>query len=291
LSHAGLSLVWLSWMTFAPDPVDLRTFEEPRSAVGLAAPSAVRHQSGRVGGWSVTETTNFRLHHRQAPVLAEQAALVAEQTRVACCHRWFGVVDGDWSLRCDVYLHATGGDYWRATGVAAQVPGHSTTDCREGRVTVRRIDLHCDVDNLLTAILPHEVTHAVMVGKFGDQPLPHWANEALAVLTEPAEIQAIHLRDLPRYRREGKLFALAHLVRLRDYPPASYLRAFHAQSVSLVQMLAEERGPQVFAEFLRDGLRLDFETALKVHYGCDLATLEQRWHQYAFGGMNQSPPR
>ena len=67
-------------------------------------------------------------------------------------------------------------------------PGHSSIRTDGPRVLSRRIDLHCgDVPNLLAAVLPHETTHVTLAGQFGDRPVARWADEGMAVLTEPRE--------------------------------------------------------------------------------------------------------
>src|SRR5205823_7280562 len=62
---------------------------------------AVRHLGTSTGGWSVTETTSFRIFHRQRPEYAEQAADVAERTRATMQQKWFGSVEEPWSLKCE----------------------------------------------------------------------------------------------------------------------------------------------------------------------------------------------
>jgi hypothetical protein len=150
-------------------------------------------------------------------------------------------------------------------------------------VLSRRIDVRCDANNLFVAVLPHEVTHAVLAGRFGEQQVPIWAGEAMAVLSESREVIDRHLRNLPLCRDEEQLFLIAQLVELKDYPHPRYLRPYYAQSVSLVELLISEKGPPTFTRFLRDGLRHGYETALQRHYGWNFDQLERRWRLYAFG--------
>ncbi|HZT81032.1 MAG TPA: hypothetical protein VFA26_12445, partial [Gemmataceae bacterium] len=245
-------------------------------------PVEVRHLERSADGWAVAETANFRIKHNQPRELAQKAAETAERTRAAMSRKWFGQADGPWSPKCDIYLHATAQDYSRATGVPAQSPGHSTIRSEGPRVLARRIDLHCDDPNLLTAVLPHETTHVVLAGKF-DAPVPRWADEGMAVLTEPREKIDRHLRNLPQHRQERQMFYLRDLMNLNDYPHPSRVGAFYAQSVSVVQYLSDLKGPQTFTAFLRDGMRGGYETALRKHYDIkDFNDLEQRWRGRAF---------
>jgi len=239
----------------------------------------VRHQP-RQGqqGWAVAETTNFRIFHNQSTELAERVAQIAEATRSGMARKWFGSEPAEaWSPRCDVYLHPTAQDYSRATSQPADCPGHSTMSTEGERVLSRRIDLHCDDRNMLAAVLPHETTHVVLAGRF-PAALPRWADEGMAVLTEPREFIERHLRNLPTHHSSGQLFTMERLLQLAEYPEPRQIGAFYAQSISVVDFLSRQRGPLVFTEFVRDGMRGGYEAALRKHYGMQgFKDLEQRW--------------
>lgn len=262
--------------------IDRRRGSQGNGAGGNAeaANIAVRELGTNADGWSVAETTNFRVYHRQNAEIAEQAARVAEQTRTNMQRKWFGRTGPNWNPKCELYLHASAEDYSRATRVPPVSPGHSSFRIEGGRVVGRRIDLHCDDINLLTAVLPHEATHTVLAGNFGDKPVPRWADEGMAVLTEPREKIERHLRNLPRYYQDRSLFTLRQLMEMEQYPEARFVGPFYAESVSIVEFLAAERGPQVFTQFVRDGLRDGYESALEHHYGYhSFEELEEQWTQ------------
>jgi hypothetical protein len=242
----------------------------------------VRHSGPGADGLSVTETRNFRLLHNQSRALAEKAARAAELARTAGQDKWLTEPGPTWEPRCDLYLHATGADFHRLTGLPEITPGVSTTRCDNGRVLSRRIDVRCDAADFIEAVLPHEVTHTVLAGCFTKRRLPPWANEALAVLSEPRSKVQLHLGNLPRYREEEKLFSVRQLVQLEDYPESRRMGPFYAQSVSLVDFLTHEKDPQTTMRFLHDGLRDGYESALQRHYGWDFKELDSRWRRYAF---------
>ena len=128
-----------------------------------------------------------------------------------------------------------------------------------GRPVVRRIHLHCDDVNMLTAILPHETTHVVLAGEFGEQLLPRWADEGMAVLTEPRERIERHHENLLTCRQAGEFFRIQDLLQFQEHYPtdARYIRVFYARSVALVEFLTNQRGPQTFTQFLHDGMHGD----------------------------------
>src|SRR5262249_52537499 len=236
------------------------------------------------------ETVNFRIYHNQTRELAEQVAQTAERTRTEMCRKWFGGAKDDWNPRCDIFLHATSRDYNRATGVAGTSPGHSSLKTEGSRVLCRKIDLHCDdPQNLVCAVLPHETTHVVLAGQYGEQPIPRWADEGIAVLTEPRPKIDRHLQNLTHCRQENTLFSVKNLMQMADYPEPRYITSFYAQSVSLVEYLSNLKAPQVLTQFVRDAQKIGYEQALNKNYGFrNFDDLQQKWSQRAFAPVETS---
>ena len=255
------------------------TPERGPSATG----TPVQHYDRNASGWLVAESANFRVFHNQAPAFAEKVAQVAELTRANVDLKWLGAPGEAWSPKCDIYLHATAQDYSRATGVYNS-PGHSTIKLDGGRLTVRRIDLHCEERNLVSVVLPHEATHIVIASGFGPQLVPRWADEGMAVLSEPHERLERHLANLDSCRQENQLFSLQSLMQMDQYPqtPRS-VSAFYAQSASLVEFLTSRRDTKTFVLFLNEGQRYGYEKPLRQYYGYqNFSELEQEWARYAF---------
>ncbi len=243
----------------------------------------------RRDGWTQTETANFRIYHTQSREFAAQVATVAEQTRSRTAEKWFGGFKEDWTPRCDVMLYATAAEYSQATGIPAVSPGRSYIGMDGGRVVRRQMDLHCeDPTRLLRAVLVHETTHVVLAGQFGDQQIPRWADEGLAILSEPRATIDGHRRALQSCYHNSLLFHIRDLMQLADYPEPRRVAAFYAQSVSLVEFLSNEHGPTKFAPFVRDARKLGYEAALKRHYDYrSFEELEQKWMAKA---LTAEPP-
>jgi hypothetical protein len=233
----------------------------------------------------VAQTAHFNVYHNQPRETAERVARIAETTRAAMARKWFGAEELNWEVPCDVYLHRGTQEYTQATGAPAQSPGHSTMKREGDRMVVRKIDLRCDEPHMLDSVLPHETTHVVLAGRFGYHDVPRWADEGMAVLTEPRERVELHLRNLPTHRSDRTLFNLGQLMKMDRYPDPRYIGPFYAQSVSLVEFLSQRNGPQVFTRFLREGLQGGYEPALRKYYNFrDFAELEREWQRHAFGG-------
>ena len=261
-------------------------------AAEVEAPAAVQHKGRTREGWQLAETVHFRIFHNQSKEYVEKVAAVAERTRKEMYRKWFNSDGAEWNPKCDLYLHANAQEYTRLTSVPSQSPGHSRFESEaSGRIIGRRMDLHCDVPTLLDAVLTHETTHVVLAGQFGRHAVPRWADEGMAVLTEPKEKIDQHRRNMARSHREGMLFNVKDLMNMQDYPQPRQIGAFYAQSVVLVDFLTRLQGPQVFASFLRDGLDGGYEQALRKHYGLrDFNELQMRWNQQVVAGLGSGEP-
>lgn len=250
----------------------------------------LRHVPAQGRRWPEVETANFRVIYYEGRELAEQAARVAELTRTTVIRKWFGEEPKPWESKCTIFLYPNADMYARQTGKTKDSPGHSTSardPANLERVVKRQIDLHCDVADMLTHVLPHETTHAVFAGRFGRHDLPRWADEGMAILSEPREKVERYLKMIPTLRARHELFSTAELMAFHDnYPEARRITSFYVQSISLVDFLSTQRGgPQAFTRFIRDGLESGFEKALQQHYGFrDFKDLEERWAQ-SVGGV------
>jgi tetratricopeptide (TPR) repeat protein len=249
----------------------------------------IRHVPAQGQKWPEVETANFRVIYYESRELAEQAARVAELTRTTVIRKWFGEGPSPWTPKCTIFLYPNADFYARQTGKAKDSPGHSTSardPANLERVVKRQIDLHCDVAEMLTHVLPHETTHVALAGRFGRYDLPRWADEGMAILSEPREKVERYLKMTPSLRSRHELFSTSELMAFKDnYPDARRITAFYVQSISLVDFLSSQKGgPQAFTRFVRDGLESGFEKALQRHYGFrDFKDLEERWSQSASG--------
>src|SRR5262249_27351895 len=118
---------------------------------------------------------------------------------------------------------------------------------------------------------------------FADTPPPRWADEGMAVLSEPRSQLERFGKTLHRCRAQGELVHLAQLMQRADYPPAATITAFYVESVSIVEFLVAERDPRTFVQFVRDSQRGAIDAALKKNYQCPtVAELEARWLRKLF---------
>jgi hypothetical protein len=229
----------------------------------------------------VHDTPNFRIFHND-PRLAEQAAEAAETVRKAQAKRWGSpALQTPWNPRCEIHLHPTGKAFARATRQSEDSPGFSTIESNGNRITTRRVLLRADHPQLLTAVLPHEITHIVLADIFSDQQIPRWADEGIAVLSEPPAEQNLRAADLNDSLSAGQIFELRQLMSI-DTPDAKDWSLYYAQSVSLARFLVEQGTPQQMIQFVRESARKGIEPALRDIYGLGgFAELEDRWRAFA----------
>jgi hypothetical protein len=253
--------------------------------ISMAVPStetpAQISSYGDAGKWQIKETENFVIFHADVE-LAERVAKAAESTRETQTRRWSGSpAPRPWSPRCEIYVYPTATIFAKATNQDPASPGFSTMGDDGAKVTTRRINLRADHPAITYAVLPHEVTHVVLADLFPSKTIPRWADEGIAVLSEPGVEQDRRIAQLTPAFEEGKIFSLQKLMQ-QDYSGGAYWPLYYAQSVSLTKYLVEVGSPAKFIEFLQAAERTNLETELKRLYQIeDFAELQTRWLEYA----------
>ncbi len=231
--------------------------------------------------WQALETENFRIFHCDLAT-ARRAAEIAESVRKAQAGRWKSpAATSSWTPRCELYLHPNPKSYAEATGQPEVSPGISTMANDGTRVVSRRMNLRADNPTMLSATLPHEVTHIVLADVFVARQIPRWADEGLAVLAEPTAEQRNRVADLRRPLEAGQVFPVSDLMKM-DYPDQKDWRLFYAQSVSLTRFLVDQGPPERFLQFVRDAQRTGADAAVRDVYQIDgLDALHDRWLAHA----------
>jgi len=254
-------------------------------AIVLALPSTETPQAisshREAGRWQIKETPNFVIFHAD-PVLAEMVAKQAESARETQTRRWTGSPPPRaWTPRCEVYLYPTAAIFAQVTQQPITSEGFSTIASDGQRTTVRRINLRADHPTVVSAVLPHEVTHVILADLFPTQQPPRWADEGIAVLSEPSDEQERRIGDLDLALNGGKIFSIENLM-VRDYPDGPHWALYYAQSISLTRFLVDSGTPGQFIDFLQGTQRTDVETELRRVYRIDgFADLQKRWLDYA----------
>lgn len=216
-------------------------------------------------------TENFTVHASNERV-ADGAATLAEEYRETLANEWFGGELASWTTRCVVTIDHD----------ADRPSGRTTFSLKKGRLSDLKIVVRGSLDDVLYAVLPHEITHAVFATHFGNS-LPRWADEGAAILAEgePQQWrQRMMAADLLSSRRE---LSLPVLMGMREYPKNDDgMTAVYVQGFSLVEFLVHEKGKPQFIVFLNDANRHGWDRAVKTSYGDkSIGDLEKRWKIWA----------
>lgn len=166
--------------------------------------------------------------------IARTVAAQAERQRVAVARWWFGEDPPAWAKPCRVRVTLAPGPSAGATAIDF-APGTGDTPV----VAFAAMDLRGDLRPLLASTLPHELTHLAFAHHFG-KPLPRWADEGVALLSEAAPDQAAHDARVRDLLTEGRGIRVKVLIRMTEYPPD--LMAAYTQGHSLVRFLARTGG-------------------------------------------------
>ena len=151
----------------------------------------------------------------------------------------------------------------------------------EGKVWLRQLMARADEPERLERVLLHELTHVVLADRFSSKRIPRWADEGIAVLSEPAarrQTQRVWLRDEVASRRHWSLQAV---LTVRDYPQdARQADLFYAQSAAWIEFLVSKRQhtERDVVRFIEATQRQPLAEAVRESFPDEsLETLETAW--------------
>ena len=223
--------------------------------------------------WSTKETSNYRILHKSNAEHAEKAARLVEEYHQKSVNRWF---KGrcDWRTKCDIYLHPDTDSLSRFGSVGWNAPGYTQTENdRSGVVIIRRVHVRTDFKTVWEAVLPHEINHAVVAGRWG--PGVHkWIDEGMAGQMEPDSVVAAHISTVKA--NKDNLIAVGSLLAQKGYPRGQ-VNVFYAQSITFVRYLVALKGDEEFVSFVDSAVATDCERALKKHYKLTPEEAETGW--------------
>src|SRR5262245_51464099 len=182
-------------------------------------------------GWLIQETGSFRVICRRDAAEAARLPQACEALRRQLQETWFGDTTADWSPRCEIVLHPTVAGYVKQLGPGSeQSSGCATIEIEKGRVIRRRIDLRTDADDWMISALPHEMTHVVLADRFATKQIPRWADEGIAILSEPQGRQSLRRSAMQRALARSLRYAAGDLLAMVEYPAGDRRDAFYGQS-------------------------------------------------------------
>lgn len=230
------------------------------------------------GEWEICESRNFTVWSTLPRGQTTQTVNACEQIRSQLVAAWFANSQSpEWSSRCVIVLHASASNYATAVGQpGTRSVGCTTLQVAQHRISFRRIDIRCERSNWRESALPHELTHVVLADRLGDRPMPLWADEGLAVLSEPPSTREKRATSLLDSMRRGAVVPLRELMTRESLPEASRRDCFYSESAFLVADLIDRKSPADFLAFLERAAKIGYDAALRQSYGVDgVAELER----------------
>jgi hypothetical protein len=232
-------------------------------------------------------TTNFVVE-APSPQIAQQAALLAEQYRRDKALEWLGREMPPWPEPCPVRMRVT----------MSGAGGATSFTFDQGRVLSQHMDIEGSLDRLLASVLPHEVTHTVFA-QFFRCPVPRWADEGGAVLSEDDIERNRHDQLVRQILNQGRAIPLRRLFGLREYP--NDVMCLYAEGFSVVNFLVATSSRPAFLNFVAHAMHHGWDNALQTHYRYqNVEELEQAWLSHlrstrrptpALVASNNHPPR
>jgi hypothetical protein len=225
-------------------------------------------------------TANFVV---EAPdrAFAEQVGTYAEHYRKQKAIEWLGQEMPTWGRPCPL----------RVT-IAGSSGGATRFDFDRGSILSITMDIEGSADRLLASVLPHEVTHTVLAYYFR-MPVPRWADEGSAVLSEDDRERAMHEQTVRQIlQMPGRAIPLRRLFVLKEYPnDPKYVMALYAQGYSVTNFLVSQSSRQEFLAFVAQGMQNygnNWDAALQAHYRYrSVEELEGAWLQHLRNGRPQ----
>ena len=226
-------------------------------------------------------TPNFIIQNAPDNALAKQFGETAENLRKEMAILWLGKELPRWSAQCPVFVKV--GNY--------SAGGETSMDFNRGEVYGWNMKIQGSVESILTAVLPHEITHMVLASHFR-QPSPRWFDEGAATFVENEKERQNYRRLLYQYLRTGRGIPFNRMFRMGEYPDDQM--PLYAQGFSLAEFLIMLQGHQHYVNFASAGMKTnDWPQAMRDYYGYEnLGELQTKWERWVTAGcppLNQIP--
>lgn len=213
-------------------------------------------------------TTNFAVQ-APTPEIAQRVGQWAEHYRRQKALEWLGQEMPNWPQPCPLIVQVTMDGPSGAT---------SFVFAPQGGVQGMKMEIQGPLERLINSVLPHEVTHTVFAYYFRC-PLPRWADEGGAVLSEDDIELDRHDKLVRQILNHGQQFPLRRLLALKDYPPQrDKVVCLYAQGFSLAHYLVHVSDKHKYLQFVAHGMQRGWDSAAQSFFGFrSVEQLEESW--------------
>jgi len=219
------------------------------------------------GDWDVLEGKSFRLWHSNKE-LSEAVLEQAEAAKLSIETEWH-LPSVRWEPLCDIYLCSNvllvseGGRFGESPA------GHALVIKEGRRVFRRRIVLNATDSRLLRGVISHEVSHVVIGSCYSTGEAARWADEAIAMLNEPADRQAIYRESVASRLEDDGTVASEEILMSESRPRGNVTQDFYTRAFAIASFLIQERGRDSFLEFMKATEAGNSLSSLRAIYGIE----------------------
>ncbi|MFN0057106.1 MAG: peptidase MA family metallohydrolase [Planctomycetota bacterium] len=258
----------------------------------IESPAPTAHWATAAGPPGILKSKHFDIRHSNASLGQEVGAQLEEQLK-RYQRTWFRGTDIGIMNRVTVQVHGDRPGFLAASGAPAWSAGMTQHERRFGKVISQTIHFLGESPQLLTATLPHELSHVLLPHLFGAQArIPLWLDEGIATNEEPAFKQLFYARTAREALADETLFPLSALSEMTSYPVEDRTGTFYAQCNSLVSYIYQKLGRARAFELFRAMTLTPLDVALRDHSSfVTLAHLEQSWRRWLAAENSPSAAR
>ena len=215
------------------------------------------------------QTPNFIIRNAPNSGLAKQFGDTAEQLRKEMAILWLGHELPNWFAPCPVVVKV--GNY--------SAGGETSMQFKYGEVFDWDMRIQGSAEAILTAVLPHEITHTILASHFR-QPSPRWFDEGAATLVENEKERRNYRRLLYQYLQSGRGIPFNRMFRMGEYPDDQM--PLYAQGFSLAEFLIMQQGHRHYVDFAATGMNTNnWPKAIFDYYGYEnLGELQEKWNRW-----------
>lgn len=221
------------------------------------------------------QTANFIIRNAPNLEMARQFGQTAEQYRKDLAILWLGEELPPWASPCPISVKV--GNF----GAGGE------TSMRFDKTHLFEFEWDMKIqgpaDAIMTAVLPHEITHVVLASHL-KAPIPRWIDEGAATFVENEKERQNYRRLLYQYLRTGRGIPFNQLFRMTQYPDDQM--PLYSQSFALAEFLILQQGHRHYVDFAASGMKTgDWAQAIFEFYGYEnLGELQVKWTRWVGAG-------
>jgi len=221
------------------------------------------------------QTSNFIIRNAPSFELARQFGQTAEKCRKELAILWLGEELQPWASPCPIFVRV--GNFGAGGETSMRFDKAHLMDFEWD------MKIQGPADAIITAVLPHEITHIILATHF-KQPIPRWIDEGAATFVENEKERQNYRNLLYQYLRTGRGIPFNQMFRMTKYPDDQM--PLYSQSFSLAEFLILQQGYRHYVEFAAVGMENnDWPQAIYEFYGYEnLGELQNKWNRWVDAG-------